>query len=308
MRKHSNRNGLKKERAVMVASTVLVLSALTVTGIYVRKDEKKAQDNGYTIDLSSLEQEEIMDIPEVAEESLLNDSDLDYDPDALEVDSGDVTIGYGLKQDESITAMDVSEYKKENETKTETPVEEELANAGEVGDLTKDGKILSADAEAGEEVARVSEEEGSLEAVSTNLQETLNFTADSKLVLPIAGEILINYSTDKSVYFPTLEQYRCNPALIISASQGEQVKAAVAGRVVKIYEDAVTGKTVVMDLGNGYELTYGQLADVTVSEGSYVPAGENFAVVAAPTRYFVEEGTNLYLKLTKDGIAINPAQ
>ena len=102
MKKRSNRNGLKKERAVMVASTVLVLSALTVTGIYVRKDEKKAQDNGYTIDLSSLEQDEIMDIPEIAEESLLNDSDLDYDPDALEADSGDVTIGYGLKQDESI--------------------------------------------------------------------------------------------------------------------------------------------------------------------------------------------------------------
>ena len=37
----------------MIASTVLVLSALTVTGIYVRKDEKKANDNGYTIDLSS---------------------------------------------------------------------------------------------------------------------------------------------------------------------------------------------------------------------------------------------------------------
>lgn len=306
MKKRSNRNGLKKERAVMVASTVLVLSALTVTGIYVRKDEKKAQDNGYTIDLSSLEQDEIMDIPEITEESLVNDSDLDYDPDALEADSGDVTIGYGLKQDESITAMDVSEYKKENEANAKASEETELAKTGKAGDLTKDGEILSEASE--EELAKLSEDEGSLEAVSTNLQETLNFTADSKLVLPIAGEILINYSTDKSVYFPTLEQYRCNPALIISAAQGEQVKAAVAGRVVKIYEDAVTGKTVVMDLGNGYELTYGQLADVIVSEGSYVPAGENFAVIASPTRYFVEEGTNLYLKLTKDGVAINPAQ
>lgn len=308
MKKRSNRNGLKKERAVMVASTVLVLSALTVTGIYVRKDEKKAQDNGYTIDLSSLEQDEIMDIPEIAEESLLNDSDLDYDPDALEADSGDVTIGYGLKQDESITAMDVSEYKKENVAKEQDSKDEEVIQTGKAGDLTKDGEILAEASQEEGELAKLSEEEGSLEAVSTNLQETLNFTADSKLVLPIAGEILINYSTDKSVYFPTLEQYRCNPALIISAAQGEQVKAAVAGRVVRIYEDAVTGKTVVMDLGNGYELTYGQLADVTVSEGSYVPAGENFAVIASPTRYFVEEGTNLYLKLTKDGVAVNPAQ
>jgi len=295
MKKRSNRNGLKKERAVMVASTVLVLSALTVTGIYVRKDEKEARDNGYTIDLSSLEQDEIVEIPEIEEEPLVDDSDLDYDPDALEVDSGDVAIGYGLSNDESVAAMDISEYQKEKNPKEEASV----ARAPEKEDFeveTEEDELASADVE-----------DESLEAVSTNLQETLNFTADSNLVLPIAGEILINYSTDKSVYFPTLQQYKCNPALVISATQGEQVKAAVAGRVVKVYDDAVTGKTVVMDLGNGYELTYGQLADVTVSEGSYVPAGENFAVVAAPTRYFVEEGTNLYLKLTKDGKAINPS-
>jgi len=285
MKKHSNRNGLKKERAVMIASTMLVLSALTVTGIYVRKDDEQTQDNGYTIDLSSLEQDEIAEIPEIVEEPLTDDSDLDYDPDAIEVDSAEVAMEYGAIEEESMASLDISEY-----------------------DKTKDGVVLPEDQEETLEdtEAEVSEETDSLEAVSTNLQEVLDFTEESKLILPITGEVLINYSTDKSVYFPTLQQYKCNPALIISATQGEQVKAAVAGRVTKIYDDAVTGKTVVMDLGNGYELTYGQLSEVTVSEGSYVPAGENFAVVAQATRYFTEEGTNLYLKLTKDGKAINP--
>ena len=76
--------------------------------------------------------------------------------------------------------------------------------------------------------------------------------------------------------------------------------------VSRIYDDPMTGKTVVMNLGNGYELTYGQLEEVIVSEGTYVAEGEIFAQIAEPTRYYAVEGSNLYLKLTKDGVPLNP--
>ena len=52
MKKHTGRNNLGKEKAVMIASSVLILGALTVTGIYVRKEDQKAEDNGYSIDLN----------------------------------------------------------------------------------------------------------------------------------------------------------------------------------------------------------------------------------------------------------------
>ena len=84
------------------------------------------------------------------------------------------------------------------------------------------------------------------------------------------------------------------------------MKAAAAGMVSRIYNDPMTGQTVVMNLGNGYELTYGQLQEVTVSEGTYVAEGEIFAKIAEPTRYYAVEGSNLYLKLTKDGVPVNP--
>ena len=61
-----------------------------------------------------------------------------------------------------------------------------------------------------------------------------------------------------------------------------------------------------MDLGNGYELTYGQLENITVSEGSYVSVGDGIGTVAAPTKYYSVEGTNVYFKLTKDGEPVNP--
>ena len=88
MKKHTGRNNLGKEKAVMIASSVLILGALTVTGIYVRKEDQKAEDNGYSIDLESLEQS----AEEIPEEELIivGDDDLDVDPDALEADSGSV--------------------------------------------------------------------------------------------------------------------------------------------------------------------------------------------------------------------------
>ena len=111
---------------------------------------------------------------------------------------------------------------------------------------------------------------------------------------------------DKTVYFPTLDQYKYNPAIIIQANQGDMITAAAAGKVISVFEDPQIGKAVTMELGGGYEITYGQLEGILVSEGSYVAAGDVIAEVAAPTKYYSVEGTNVYFKLTKDGSPVNP--
>ena len=111
---------------------------------------------------------------------------------------------------------------------------------------------------------------------------------------------------DKTVYFPTLQQYRYNPAIIIQANEGDLITSASAGKVKSVFNDPKIGNAVVMELGGGYEATYGQLTNVLVSEGSYVAAGDIIAEVAAPTKYFSVEGTNVYFKLTKDGEPVNP--
>lgn len=111
---------------------------------------------------------------------------------------------------------------------------------------------------------------------------------------------------DKTIYFPTLQQYKYNPAIVIAATQGSNIAAAANGRVTTVGYDPIIGNMVVMDLGNGYELTYGQLENITVSEGSYVSVGDGIGTVASPTKYFSLEGTNVYFKLTKDGEPVNP--
>jgi septal ring factor EnvC (AmiA/AmiB activator) len=122
----------------------------------------------------------------------------------------------------------------------------------------------------------------------------------------VAGNVLINYSMDKTVYFPTLQQYKYSPAIVIAASEGENITAAADGRVTSVFENAEIGHGVTVDIGNGYELTYGQLEDIMVLQGDVLSSGDVIGKVAAPTKYYSVEGPNVYFKLTKDGVPVNP--
>ncbi|MDD3279836.1 MAG: M23 family metallopeptidase [Lachnospiraceae bacterium] len=135
----------------------------------------------------------------------------------------------------------------------------------------------------------------------------LDFNEGTTLVTPIVGQTLIPYSMDATVYFPTLDQYRYNPAVIITAETHAPVVAVANSQVVSITEEAVTGTTVTMDMGNGFQAVYGQLADLTVTPGQIVESGTVIGKVNDPTKYYTKEGANLYFSITKDGTPLDPA-
>ncbi len=138
------------------------------------------------------------------------------------------------------------------------------------------------------------------------LDAGVNFTEQESLLWPAAGTILIDYSMDGSVYFPTLDQYKYNPALIIGSEVGNQVLAAAKGIVEMIRVEDETGITLVLNIGNGYKLTYGQLKELAVAEGDVVDAGAVLGYVSEPTKYYTVEGSNLYFGMTKDDAAVDP--
>lgn len=123
---------------------------------------------------------------------------------------------------------------------------------------------------------------------------------------PVEGEVLLPFSMDRSVYFKTLAQYQYNPAMLISASEGTEVFAAAAGTVTDVGKTNEYGHYVTMDIGDGFMITYGQLFDITTEVGESLEAGERIAMVAYPTGNYLEEGDNLYLKLTQDEVPVNP--
>ena len=134
----------------------------------------------------------------------------------------------------------------------------------------------------------------------------MSFSESDSLTWPVAGSVVLDYSMDGSIYFPTLEQYKYNPALIIGSDEGAQVTAAAKGMVESIGIDEETGTTVTMSLGDGYELKYGQLQELTVSEGDVVEQGQLIGYVSAPTKYYCVEGSNLFFEMTKDGTPVDP--
>ena len=83
---------------------------------------------------------------------------------------------------------------------------------------------------------------------------------------------------------------------------------AAAGKITEIREDAQTGLTVVMDIGDDYTLTYGQLQDLNFKEGAQLEAGDVIGTVAEPTKYYSLEGSNLYFELKKDGSPVDPTE
>lgn len=143
------------------------------------------------------------------------------------------------------------------------------------------------------------------QAAPLNLPE-VNFSEETLMEWPIHGNILVDYSMDSTVYFPTLDQYRLSPAIAVQADEGAPVMSAVNGTVYSVEETAKTGTTVTMELGNGYQAVYGQLKDLNVSEGDTVKKGAIIGYVNAPTKYYSEEGSNLYFAMKKDGKPIDP--
>ena len=270
----------------MIASSLLVLASLTATGIWLGRDSS-SQDEGYVVDLSSIEnsaaaglaEENNLTLAESVTQGASTD-DLDYDPYFQETNSQRVE-----NPDES-----------ESSSMSDTSQEEEV----------KTSKENSTDEKPQSVKQEEQEEEENTPALSTAMQPALTFSDSDTLIWPIVGNILINYSMDKTVFFPTLQQYRYNPAVIIQANEGDLITASSAGKVISVFSDRRIGNGIVVELGGGYEVTYGQLQNILVSEGSYVAAGDIIAEVAAPTKYYSVEGTNVYFKLTKDGEPVNP--
>ena len=174
--------------------------------------------------------------------------------------------------------------------------------AGADGDSAGEAALA---ANASDAIAK-SENTGEEDEDAMSASTLLDFTDSDTLVWPIVGNVLVNYSMDKTVYFATLNQYKYSPAIVIAATEGEEITAAADGQVTDVYQDPETGTTVVMNLGDGYELTYGQLTDLAVAEGDMVITGDLIGKVAAPTMYYSVEGTNVYFKLTKDGVPVDP--
>lgn len=293
----------KKERIIMIASSVFVLAALTMTGVYVKSNSEKQKNDGYQIDFDALEKEDgngvhekYEEIKEQIEGSLKNgdkqsadiensignvaDDDLDYLP--MEQAGSDTVINPSISGGDSVSDSNA------------LSLQEEAMLEG-----LEDQEAMERDAQNGKNIEDSQNEKG-------KEKKDTGYVAGNALVWPVSGNVLIPYSMDKTVFHATLSQYKYSPAMILAATEGDCITAAAGGEVIDISYDEEIGSGVTVSIGGGYEVVYAQLKDIKVKKGDTVGKGEIIGYVASPTKYFSVEGANAYFALTKDGEPTDP--
>lgn len=160
-------------------------------------------------------------------------------------------------------------------------------------------------AEETEEI--IAEAPQAAETEESKTQQAGIFKNELLFAMPLAGNIVMDYSVDHTIYDATLDQYRTNDHISIEAKKGDSVKAAEAGTVESIQTDDERGVTVVINHENGWQTTYSQLQeDVVVKEGDKVKKGQEIGFVAEPTKYSVALGEHVDFSIAKDGIKLDP--
>ena len=186
-----------------------------------------------------------------------------------------------------------------------TSVKADMEKEENVDNASEEAPAATENVENSNEEKKEEESVQDVSAAAISVPE-LNFSEDTLMQWPVSGNILIDYSMDQTTYFSTLDQYRLSPAIAVQAVEGAPVTAAAAGEVFSIENDAKTGNTITMELGNGYQAIYGQLRDITVAEGDIVKEGTIIGYINTPTKYYSTEGSNLYFAMKQNGEPIDP--
>lgn len=267
---------MTKNRIVKYVTNAALLAVLAAAGIGAYQlgtsnPEKQDQEKTDFVEMEMDTEEESM---------------IDVGTDQVEADmdntSGNDLAGETLTKDNS--NEDRTLPKESNMEKIEEPLEEK-----EAADSTENSSTEDTETAAGAVAA-----------------PALSFSEETQMEWPVNGNILLDYNMDQTVYFPTLDQYKLNPAIAVQAVEGAPVLASVPGTVYSIEENVQTGTTVTMELGSGYQAIYGQLKDLAVKEGETVEKGTVIGYVALPTKYYSEEGSNLYFAMKKNGEPVDP--
>lgn len=305
--RRNRKNNAKKERMIMLASSAFVLTALTMTGIYMQNKNKESKDDGYTLDFTALENNAENKYQEIARDSGDNHKIGEGVEQLLTGDGAGISLIENKEDDLDYMPMEAGSGNVEIPGLTDTlNLDNEVIGEKEIGEKPEEPGTTEESEETEDSESGKNREGKKTASQNVTVAKELHFAESDGLLRPLEGEVMIPFSMDSSVYFSTLDQYKYNPALMLVAEEGMTVSACAEGKVVDIFEDAEIGRAVTMELGDGYQITYGQLKEISVSLDSYVNPGETIGVVAAPTKYFSVEGANLYLKLTMDGTPVNP--
>ena len=202
---------------------------------------------------------------------------------------GMVTLTNNIKQYKESNSEDYIEYNLNNQTVASDDVD--------VVNYITDQSSISTD------LANMDE---SIETLSENTNKEQR-KKETKYIMPIEGEILKEYATEKLVYSKTLGMWKTHPGIDIKARLNDNVKSASNGVVQSVEKDSFYGNVVKITDNAGYTFVYSNLdSDIQIKQGDSVKQGDIIATVGVSATGELADETHLHFEVIKDETRINP--
>lgn len=94
-----------------------------------------------------------------------------------------------------------------------------------------------------------------------------------------------------------------HPGLDVAVATGSYIRAAGGGSVVDVGDDAVYGRFVVIDHGQGYATLYGHASETFVTLGQHVRERQVIALSGSTGR---STGPHLHFEILVEGAPVDP--
>lgn len=135
-------------------------------------------------------------------------------------------------------------------------------------------------------------------------EQTEDVAAEVGYKMPLGNAVSVPFSNGTLIYSETMKDYRVHNGIDIEGAEGEEVSAFSSGDVTKVYDDAIYGKTIVIDHGNDL-LSYYHGVESSVSVGASVKTGQTIGAVSE-VKCEAADGSHIHFCIKKSGEWIDP--
>ena len=121
------------------------------------------------------------------------------------------------------------------------------------------------------------------------------------------GDIVKQFDPERLQYSETYGDMRLHNGIDILAEDGSPVKSSAAGTVKSIEENALWGKVVTLDHGNGIISRYCGLRDISVNERDEVKLGKVIGTIGEAPCECLDE-SHLHFEIMNGDIYLSPLE
>ncbi|MDQ2087771.1 M23 family metallopeptidase [Herbivorax sp. ANBcel31] len=238
--------------------------------------------------------------------------------DGIQEDIGQSTAYF--EEDEDV----VADKKVEDETSLD---DKEMADEGDVEEKEETKEQISDSNLAQEDedipVAKESVENIESEVADTDVESQETEVVDTggqsqeldaveavkvpKFIMPVHGDIILEFAIDKLVYSKTLNEWRAHTGVGISSERGTPVKVVADGVVSNIKNDPRLGITIIVEHSKDLKTVYANLASgEMVTPNQKVERGEVIGSVGNTASFKAADPSHLHFEVLKENQPVDP--